>query len=477
MKLIKLLEGVGVTLSHAAPDKEIRDIKTDSRTVNNGDLFICLDGTNCDGHDYAAAAAEKGAVVISQKSLPIKTDYVIVEDTRKAYSQIAQNYFGNPAKRLKIVGVVGTNGKTSTTHILESILSFAGIKTGIIGTLGYFFNGEREDASLTTPDPYQFNRLLDDMLKRGAEVVVTEVSAHAIALKKLYGIKTDMTIFTNVTQDHLDYFSTFEEYAETKLSYFSPENTELAVVNLDDPWGKKLSERAKIPTVTYGLDSPADVFAIDVRPKMDGISFVLNMFDEILDINSPLYGYFNVYNLVSAIIAAKLMSVETDTIVRAVRRIREIEGRFNILKSAKGIIIIDYAHTPDGLKNLLCSARMITKGQLITVFGCGGNRDKTKRPIMGKVASDYSDMIVLTSDNPRFEEPIDIIHDIEKGVCGTCKTIVNRADAITYAMQEMMEGDTVVIAGKGAEKYIEVCGEKRKYSDYDVVFRRGGRRE
>lgn len=477
MKLKNLLEGVEVLTWNASAETDVHDIKIDSRTVENGDLFVCLVGNDADGHDFASAVSERGGLIVAEHALPIKTNYVVVENTRKAYSIIAQNFFGNPAKHLRIVGVVGTNGKTSTSHILEQILTYSGIRTGLIGTLGYSFAGEREDATLTTPDPYKFNQILAEMLSKGAEVVVTEVSAHAIALQKLFGIRTEMTIFTNVTQDHLDYFKTFEEYAKTKLSYFTAQNTELAIVNLDDAYGKKLQDAAEIPVVTYGLESPAEVFAIDVRPKMDGISFVLNLFDEILDVSSPLYGYFNVYNLIAAIIAAKLMSVPSDAILKAVRRIREIDGRFNILKSPKGMIIIDYAHTPDGLRNLLSSARMITKGQLITVFGCGGNRDRTKRPVMGKIASEYSDFVVLTSDNPRDEEPIDIIHDIEKGVRGSCKAIVNRADAITYAMQEMMEGDTVVIAGKGAEKYIEVRGERRKYSDYDVVYRRGGRRE
>ncbi|HPD02689.1 MAG TPA: UDP-N-acetylmuramoyl-L-alanyl-D-glutamate--2,6-diaminopimelate ligase, partial [Clostridia bacterium] len=382
-------------------------------------------------------------------------------------------------KSLKLVSVVGTNGKTSTAHILEAILSFSGIRTGIIGTLGHSFMGEREEALLTTPDPYKFNELLRSMVDRGAEVVVSEVSAHAIYLKKLYGLTCDIAIFTNLTQDHLDFFQTFEDYAETKLSYFTPENVNMGVVNMDDEWGRKLIAAAKIPIVSYGLETPSDVFAIDVRPNMDGVSFILNIFDEILDISSPLYGYFNVYNLMSAITAARLLSVGADTILRAVKRIKEVEGRFNIIKSPKGMVIIDYAHTPDGLKNLLNSARIITKGQLITVFGCGGNRDKFKRPLMGKIAAEYSDYIVITSDNPRFEEPMQIMKDIEQGINGFSryKMIVNRADAIAYAMQEMMEGDTVVVAGKGAEKYIEIAGEKRRYSDYDVVYRRGGKRE
>ncbi|MDR3217334.1 MAG: UDP-N-acetylmuramoyl-L-alanyl-D-glutamate--2,6-diaminopimelate ligase [Clostridiaceae bacterium] len=471
MKLKYLLEGVETVRMDADVETEISDIKIDSRDVSAGDMFICLDGCEHDGHTYVRSIEKKAAVIIAEKEIAAAAPVVVVKDTRAAYSIISQNYFSNPAKAMKLIAIVGTNGKTSTAHILENILSFAGMNVGVTGTIGHSYGGVTEEADLTTPDPYKFNSLLKKMRDCGVEVVISEVSAHAIALKKLHGIVADMAILTNVTQDHLDYFKTFKEYAETKLGYFNPRSVRLGLVNMDDEWGRKLAARESVPMITYGMDNPADVFAIEVNPGIDGVSFVMNVFDEILEISSPLYGYFNVYNLMTAITAAKLLSVPSDIIVKAVRRIKEVEGRFNIIKNNKGIVIIDYAHTPDGLQNILSSARIITKGQLITVFGCGGNRDKTKRPLMGGIASKLSDYVIVTSDNPRFEEPIEIMKDIEAGLSGRYKMIQNRAEAITCALSEMSEGDTVVIAGKGAEKYIEIKGEKKRYSDFDVVRR------
>ncbi|HKL94656.1 MAG TPA: UDP-N-acetylmuramoyl-L-alanyl-D-glutamate--2,6-diaminopimelate ligase [Clostridia bacterium] len=477
MELEKLLTSVDVLSNNAEQVLEIDDISINSEKAKEGDMFICLKGKKADGHDFISSLKGKVAVFIVEKKPNEDVPYILVADTRKAYSVISQNFFRNPADSLRLISVVGTNGKTSTAHIINDILTYAGFKTGLIGTLGHYILNEKVSESLTTPDPYELNKLFFEMLCKGVEVVTMEVSAHAIALQKLYGLKFDISILTNITQDHLDYFETFEKYAETKLSFFTEEHTKLAVINVDDEWGQKLSARAEIPTVTYALESPCDVFAIDVFPDIDGTKFVVNLFDNVIEMKSSLYGYFNVYNLLSAMIVASSFGVSTDTICQAVRRIKPIDGRFNILKNNKGMIVIDYAHTPDGLKNLLSTARSITKSRLITVFGCGGERDRTKRSIMGAIASKMSELVVLTSDNPRGEEPESIIAEIEQGVIGCEKKVLpHRGDAISYAISEMQEGDTVVIAGKGAENYMEIRGQKIPFSDLEQALKRGARR-
>lgn len=473
MKLSDLLNGLEIIEWNVDRNIQIDDICTMSEKAKSGDMFICLSGTRVDGHGFVERLKNTVSCFLVER--PVNAPYVLVKDTRKAYSIACQNYFGNPAKDMKFVSIVGTNGKTSTAHILSSLLKTAGLTVGTIGTIGHFVGDEKIGESLTTPDPYELNKLLQLMRTRAVEVVVAEVSAHAIYFDKLYGIDSDLAVFTNVTQDHLDFFKTFDEYANVKLSFFG-KNVKAAVVNVDDAYGRKLALNSKIPVITYGLYEPSDVFAIDVYPDFDGTSFVANMFDEVFEMKSPLYGVFNVYNLLAAMICCSSLGVDVETIKKGVRRLKPIDGRFNVLKNGKGFIVIDYAHTPDGLDNLLRTARTITKSRLITVFGCGGDRDVSKRKIMGKIASELSDAVILTSDNPRSENPKKIIADIECGAVKPSKTIVNRAEAIAFALNEMAEGDTVVIAGKGAENYMEIKGKKIPYSDLETVLKRGAKR-
>ncbi len=471
MKISELLNGVNVLEWKIDKDTEVKDIKIDSNQVSEGDLFVCLKGRKVDRHDFVDSLSRTAVGFITEKK--VNAPYVMVENTREAYSVICQNFFGNPAKSMKLVSVVGTNGKTSTAHILSSLLRSAGINTGVIGTLGHFIGSEKIGESLTTPDPYEFNKLLQNMKARAVEVVVSEVSAHAIYYKKLFGIKADIAVLTNITQDHLDFFKDFDEYAKTKLGYFNSQNAALAVVNGDDELARSLV--TDIPVITYGLEQPSDVFAIDVYPDFDGTQFVANLFDEVLPLHSPLYGIFNVYNLLAAMICAASLGVSHEAIKNGIRKLKPIDGRFNILKNGKGFIVIDYAHTPDGLYNVLNTARTITKSRLICVFGCGGDRDSSKRKTMGEVASSLCDEVVLTSDNPRNENPTDIISQIAEGVTCPLKTFVARTEAISYALNQMSEGDTVVIAGKGAETYMEIKGKKIPYSDLETVLRRGAR--
>ena len=474
MKLENLLYGVEIQKTNVDSDEEIKEIKIDSRKVEEGDMFVCLEGVCDDGNSHLCEI-NCDFVAVTEKE-PSGGKYVVVKDARKAYAQICENRFLRPLEGMKFVAVVGTNGKTSTAHYIDSILSFAGIKTGLIGTEGHYILGEKVGQSLTTPDPYELNELFFKMRTRGVEVVVAEVSAHAIYLEKLGDIKADVAILTNVSQDHLDYFKDFANYQSVKMSYFENGNAKRAIINVDDESGrillKRLEGREDVKTTSYGLYNPADCFAVNVIEDIDGVKFVANLEDEIVDVKSSLYGEYHVYNLLGAMSVASCLGIDSQTLTHAVRKIKAVKGRFSVLHTDKGTIIVDYAHTPDGLKNLLSTARTLTKSRLITLFGCGGERDRQKRAAMGKIASEYSDFIVLTSDNPRSEDATDIIRQIEWGVTiKDVKCIVDRPEAVKFALSEMEEGDTLVLAGKGNESYLEIKGKKIPYNDFDMVAR------
>ena len=476
MRLSELLVGADVAAVCADADFEVGSFRIHSGEVGDGDLFFCMKGSRDDGNLHLGEVHADFVAVTETKP---ETDcrYVLVKDVRRAYAVMSENFWGRPAEGMKFVAVVGTNGKTSTAHYIASLLSAAGFRTGIIGTEGHFIDGEKVGASLTTPDSFELNELLFKMRARGVDVVAAEVSAHAIKLEKTAGITADVAVLTNLTRDHLDYFRTFGEYKETKLSYFSPGNVRKAVVNADDPYGRELMARAEesgLPLVSYGLENPADSFAVNVREDMDGVRFVANLSDDIVEVKSHLMGEFNVYNLLAAMTAVHEMGVSAETLTHAVRKVKAVKGRFSVLKNDRGSVIIDYAHTPDGLENLLRTARLLTKSRLITVFGCGGERDRGKRAVMGAVAAKYSDFTVVTSDNPRFEDPERIIADVVQGMKGAdYKTFVDRTEAVAYAMSEMAEGDTVVIAGKGSEDYLDIRGKRVPYSDFDAARRWG----
>ncbi len=455
---------------------EIEGVKISSKDVKDGDIFCCMQGINDDGNAHLSEIDTRFVAITEKIPTDKNIKYVQVKNARFAYAIISQNYFLNPAKDMKFIGIVGTNGKTSCAHYISSILTFAGVKVGLMGTEGHYILGEKVGESLTTPDPYELNELLFKMRAKGVEVVVMEISAHAIYLEKLSGIKMDICMLTNITQDHLDYFENFDNYCNVKMSFFTPKNVSHAFINVDDKSGRILLDRLSgvkdIRCTGYGLYNPSDCFAIKVREDIDGVSFVANIDDDIIDVKSSLYGEFNVYNLLCSIAVVHSMGVSGEIISHAVRKLKAVKGRFSLIKCEKGSIIIDYAHTPDGLKNLLSTARTITKSRLITVFGCGGERDKSKRRLMGEVASKYSDYIVLTSDNPRSENPLDIIKEIEWGVSiKDVKCIVDRIEAVRYSLLEMEEGDTLVIAGKGNENYLEIKGKKIPMNDFDIVTR------
>ena len=455
MRLKELLADAGVVKVCADENFEVRSLKIHSAKVEDGDLFFCMKGVRDDGAAHLGEVKAKAFVAVTDRVPEGECAYVLVEDVRRAYAEMSAAFWGHPAEGMKFIAVVGTNGKTSTAHYIASILSSAGMTTGIIGTEGHYIDGEKVGTSLTTPDSFELNDLLFKMRARGVEAVAAEVSAHAIALEKTAGITADIAVFTNLSRDHLDFFRTFEAYKRVKTSFFTPEHTKKAVVNADDPCGREIlsaAEREGLPAVSYGLYSPADSFAVNVAEDMDGVRFVANLSDDIAEVRSRLMGEFNVYNLLAAMTVAHELGVSGEQLSHAASRVRGVRGRFSILRTA----------------------RTLTKSRLITVFGCGGDRDRGKRGAMGKIAARFSDLTVVTSDNPRFEDPQRIIADITAGMAGAeFRTFPDRTEAVAYALSEMAEGDTVVIAGKGSEDYLDIRGRKVPYSDFDVARRWG----
>ncbi len=475
MLLSKLLERCDVASISGETDIQIDQIKINSKDVNEGDCFICLVGSRSDGHNFANEAIARGAraVICCNDYANSLATVIKVDDTRKAYSVIASNYYGNPSEKLNIITVVGTNGKSTTAYIVKELLERNGISCGLIGTMYYEYNGVRLSSNLTTPDPIALQELFAKMLASGVEYVVMELSAHAIYLNKLYGVKSEMSIFTNLSQDHLDFFGNMNEYGRCKKSYFDKKNTRLAIVNVDDPLGLEIIKEEKLPIITYGLDNPSDAFAINITQTSRGESFVANVLDDILDIDCKFFGKFNIYNLLGALVAVKKVGLSNAQIMQTLREIDAPDGRFNVVRKEGITYVVDFAHTPDGIFNLLKEGRGMTDKRVITIFGCGGDRDVTKRPIMGKIASEMSDIVIVTSDNPRTESREGIAGDILQGVNPRGKLYVelDRAKAIKLGIELADEGDIVFIAGKGSENYIDENNIKIPYSDMQEVRR------
>ena len=437
-------------------------------------MFFCVEGNNKDGYDFLGEALKNGAVVaVGEKKVETSACLVIVKDVKKAMSVICSNFYGAPQEKMKIFGVVGTNGKTSVCHILSRIFGNAGYKTATIGTLGVSYNGTTEETGLTSPGTIKLYQTLDKLRNAGVTCVFMEVSAHAIDQRRCEGLYFECLIFTNCTRDHLDYFGVMETYSAVKKSVFEKRYCKYAVVNVDDELGREIMRNSDAKVLTYGIDNPADVFAIDVDESDKGISYIINLFDAIYDVKTSLIGECNVYNTLAAAAVAAIEEIKVHKIAGALKNLTAVKGRAEFIAEYSGAkIYIDYAHTPDGLKRTLLSFRKICDGKLYCLFGCGGNRDREKRPIMGAISASISDFTVITTDNPRFEDPCAIISEIENGVRKVSKdyiTAEDRKEAIKYALTKLRAGDVLVVAGKGAEEYQEVLGVKRKFSDAEVI--------
>ena len=473
MKLKSAIENLKTIKVIGDLNVNIVDVKIDSNSVTSGTLFICLSGQNYDSHNFIKQVEKYGAVaVITEKELDTNLTQIIVKDTRLAMPIIAGNFYGHADKKLKIIGVTGTNGKTTTTHLIKNVLEKSGVKCGIIGTLGVFYDGVEEESTLTTPDPLELHRIFSNMVKKGVKVVAMEVSAHALYLKKLEGLTFDVGIFTNLTRDHLDFFCDMNEYKRAKLSLFDNLKCRYIVSNVDDEVGIEIYKNYK-NVITYGLENPADVFAIKVKERINGTSFVVNLFDCVFNVKNELMGRFNVYNLLSALTACCLVGISPKCAVDGVNDIKSISGRLEKVYGGEYSVYVDYAHTPDGLKKVLITLKPLSNKKLICVFGCGGNRDNGKREEMGRISGEFADFTVITSDNPRYEEPMDIIRQIEEGILQKNKNYVlvqDRTEGIRYALNLAKKGDVVLVAGKGSEKYQEILGIKHFYNDKDTII-------
>ena len=473
MKLCDLLKNINYTETCGDMQTEISGIAVDSRAVKAGDLFIAYGGAKYDSHVYIPEAIKLGAAaVVTRERLKEDVPQIIVADGRAQIAPAARAFYGFPDKQLKIVGVTGTNGKTTVTYMLDSIMKACGKKSAVIGTLGVAYAEKFISPELTTPDPVYLFSLFSDMVKRGVEYVFMEVSAHALFYNKIDGITFEAGIFTNCTQDHLDFFGNMRDYAACKKTMFERGRCKYAVINSDDALGVELLKTCS-PAVSYGIENPADVFAVDVRERLDGTDYVINLFDELYEISLSIPALHNVYNSMAAAACARLLGVKTKAIAEGLKNLKKVQGRLERVAKFNGAdIFVDFAHTPDGLEKSLQALKKLCKGKLYCLFGCGGNRDRTKRPIMGAVAGKYADFVILTSDNPRFEEPFDILSEIEKGLkpCGKPYVTVTERDAATeYAVRLLAEGDVLLVAGKGGEQYQEIMGIKHNYDDSTVI--------
>ena len=473
MKIKEILQYLQVEEIIGSDDVQITGLCTDSRRVKEGDLFFCYGGENFDSHEVTGDAVKNGAVaLVCEKKCDLPVTQIVVGDGRAQIAHAARAFYGFPDKNLKIVGVTGTNGKTTTTYILNEIFTANGNKTGLIGTLGIFYGEKRIAPELTTPDPVYLYSVFADMVKNGVEYVFMEVSAHALYYDKINGINFEVGIFTNLTQDHLDFFGTMEAYAESKKLMFANGRCKYAVLNSDDGLGIELLSCTK-NSFGYGLDNPADVFAVGIKESVSGTEMILNLFDELYEVKINIPGIHNVYNALAAATCAKLLGVKINTISAGLANLKRVSGRLERVASfGGGEIFVDFAHTPDGLEKSLKTLKKLCTGKLVCLFGCGGNRDKTKRPVMGKTAAEIADFCVVTSDNPRYEDPHDIIFDIEKGIRETGKeyvTVTDRESATEYAIRLLGKGDILLVAGKGGEDYQEIMGIKHAYNDNKII--------
>ena len=483
--LIKLLPEANVS---GSDDILISDIQHDSRAVKPGTLFVCIEGGKADGHAFLQQAKEKGAVAaLVQKTIvnpPEGLVLVQVADTRESVKAIAPFFFDYPSRKLRLLGITGTNGKTTTTYLLKSILNRAGYQVGIIGTIQNLIGERVVPAENTTPDVIDLQRLLAEMVEHKMDYAVMEVSSHALALDRVAGCEFDLAVFTNMTQDHLDFHQTFANYLAAKQRLFAllkdgegQKERKSAIVNLDDPAGTEMAKVSGVRTLSYGIKNAADFMALEADVKPRGTKFKLQFPAGQEEFQLKITGFFNVYNVLGAIAAATAEGIAMDTVKAALQDFVSVPGRFELVDGGQDFsVIVDYAHTPDGLENILQTAKKIAERSIIVVFGCGGDRDRTKRPIMGGIAASYGDIVIATSDNPRTENPAAILAEIEVGIKAKLREdviyekIEDRRLAIGRAIELAKSGDLVVIAGKGHEDYQILNTGKIHFDDKEVAL-------
>ena len=476
MKLRELLTEMPYLLETRGDlDTEIGEITSGSKDKTDRGLFFCIVGARFDAHDYAWEAVENGCVaLIVEHFVELDVPQVKVSNGRASMARIAEAFYGYPARKMRMIGVTGTKGKTTTTYLLKSIFEKAGMKCGIIGSTGAMIGNRHLDSKLTTPDPIDLQKTLKGMLDDGVQVVCMEVSAHAIDMNRLDGLIFEVGCYTNLSQDHLDYFYTMERYFEAKRQFFTGGMVLNGAINADDEWAGRMKEGLLYPFITYGICEDADVFARDIEITEEGVHFCIQLHGmHDIRVEMRMTGMFNVYNALAATSCALIAGIEPDTIKAGLEAVASVPGRIEMLQTGTPYkVILDYSHAPNALENILKTVRQFTRGRVIALFGCGGDRDKGKRPMMGEIGGRLADHCILTSDNPRTENPMVILAAIEKGIKptgGSYEVIENRREAIRHALEIAGEGDVIVLAGKGHETYQEIMGVKRPFDEKVIV--------
>lgn len=471
MQLRELLQNT----EHSKIDKdiEITAVCYDSRKVTPGALFVAIRGFQTDGHRFIKDAIEKGAsAILAEEAGEYPVPLILCPDTRKALSEVSAAFYGNPADQLKIIGITGTNGKTSTSCLIKQVLDLIGIKTGLIGTNQNIIGDRVLPAARTTPESLELQKMFREMVDAGVTHVIMEVSSHSLVLGRVHGITFHEAVFTNLTQDHLDFHGTMEAYAESKAILF--QNARHGVINRDDSYAETILEKANCPVITYGTESACDIKAENIRLSQRGVIFSVKHQGIDHEVRVGIPGMFSVYNALSAIAACLDMGIPMEDIIKGLLLAKGVKGRAEVVPIlAPYTVIIDYAHTPDGLENIINAVRGFAKGRVITLFGCGGDRDKTKRPIMGTYAGKLSDFCIVTSDNPRTEDPLEILKDIETGMQAYKEKYIvepDRRTAIAKALSMGKEDDVIILCGKGHETY-QILKDKTIDFDERVIVK------
>ncbi|MBF0487332.1 MAG: UDP-N-acetylmuramoyl-L-alanyl-D-glutamate--2,6-diaminopimelate ligase [Nitrospirae bacterium] len=483
MNIAQILDKIGVREINGNLNKRASGISYDSRRIEKGTMFFAVKGQHSDGHAYIEEAIKKGAhSVIYEDEIDVDAfsgkDILLVrvDNVRRALAYVSARYYGDPSKELRLTGVTGTNGKTSTCYLMRSILTAYGKKSGMIGTIQYLVGDTVYSAYHTTPEAPEFQMYLNKMLAEGCEYVVSEISSHALAQYRVDAAEFDVVVFTNLTRDHLDYHKDMDDYFRSKKRLFNEllKPGGVSVINADDEFGRELIKECLsrgTDVMAYGMDARADVRAINIKRFANGLDFGISYGGGQYSIVSNLRGYVNIYNILAAFSASVALGIPYDAIIAGISKLRSVRGRFEPVECGQDFsVIVDYAHTDDALRNLIDSMKKLCTGRIITVFGCGGNRDTGKRPIMGRIASTLSDYAIVTSDNPRYEDPGDIIRHIIDGIEGDSYTVEpDRKNAIKMAVNMAVPGDVVLIAGKGHENYQDIKGVRHPFDDRELA--------
>jgi UDP-N-acetylmuramoyl-L-alanyl-D-glutamate--2,6-diaminopimelate ligase len=483
MELSSLLNNVKVIQVVGEISQEgITDIHYDSRKVTKNSIFVAIKGFKTDGHKFISDAINKGATAVVLEDDDAFPDdaitrqnaaKILVKDSREALAELSNCFFDEPSKKIKLIGVTGTNGKTTTSYFIKSIFETAGCKTGLIGTITNLVGDKEIETSLTTPESNDLNMLFQQMYAKGCKYAVMEVSSHSLVLKRVHKLFFSSGVFTNLTQEHLDFHESMDNYLNAKKILF--DNLEVsasAIFNIDDPSGNRIVADSKAKIFSYGSSETSDFKLMNIQFDLNGTNFTVKYKDQEFYVATTLVGEFNAYNACAAFSSATLSGIDSELIIQGIKNTKPVPGRFEVIGSGSKKVIVDYSHTPDSLEKALLAVRKIVKNDkpVYAVFGCGGNRDRTKRPVMGKIASEIADKIIITSDNPRFEEPMLIINEIKSGISKKNFTVIeNREEAIKNAIQSSEKDAVILVAGKGHETYQEIRGVRNHFSDKELA--------